>query len=1446
MSVSRGMGGGGAMYDPVISPWPAGTHWSEAIFVGCDMSGLYRSLDGGKHWTMLDYRDVQCSAPVLASTGRTTAFSVALDPATPGRVAAWHPHHGFRLSVDGGMSWPVQLPHLIGHSAGSVGPFPTCGAFTGEGRFLLIGTGQNLQRIDTLSPSSGWVTVTTVPQNEVVALACPYQQPTWCLAATPAGVYWSVDGGQTFSPLAPLVGVVDIACASSSPGAAVVYAVVTTPGGSGARMCDLTTSTMPGSPPSWADISVPPATSAPNITNPAPLQYRFVSVAESAPEQPYVAAFNPIDVTTVPYWSVFKGTRSGTQVTWIGVYDGFQTHASRNVEPGWVEPRPPVGRDWGFGGAANGFAVDPRNSQQAVVTNMATTARTTDGGKPANNASWGQCYTQAMTAAGRPSWDTTGLDVTTVWHYDELPSDPQNVHFIAATDVGLLRSSDGGGSFELACFADLVTDPVTGQVIGGALWGNCYELAFKPSTDPAKATVFAAVSNRHDLPFYRELRVPVGASSKRHGAVLRSDNGGQSWRTIAGATSADWGKTFTNVGGAHPLPEGPVVSVLLDGGVLYAAVWEKGVYWSSDEGTEWYRVGSFPSQPSPHCHRLQAHAGHLYCVTAAVNTGTAGAPAYVSGGLWQMPAAQLGAAGTADVTANWVDVTATLPLAPGKYRSMTDFAVDPADSQIIFVCSEPNGASGQGGLFWTRDGGGTWQTTASGGHDFLPGPNEVTLHYPWVAPFAPTIIGDRLFLTTTTTGTFSSPYPTTPAGWATWRPRWAEYQAAPFRAFVRIEGSIDATAQRSDLYLCTYGGSVWPVHRRWSWVLDHATITRPEVQTDPVVRAVAYLVLEGFTGPEMGITGPSTLPAVTCSEPGVTAALADLQQETPDLAVPQRLTMRCDLTFDQAALGSLFPASAADPPRPLTLTFSSGPFTCTARITLVFPARPFILDGPIPYLSQGLRAFRVRAGTAPYGGVTLPVNATPADARQYLEDLLTALNGPGGEAIFETSIPTGWPAGSSLQIAETENGDPVYNFAVARVNYTGSTVLPDVRVFFRLFSWGVAAVDYDPNGAYAYAPPTAPGAPPEPLIPLIGTRTGTVGTREVVTVPCFATQRVDVRATAMADQTDATNVHTFAAGEPVHFFGCLLDINQPGSAVLPTEKMLGTDRDGPWPLDPHAPDVLVPVQRYVLGRHQCLIADLHAWTGAPDPLAPGDVPGTSNYLAQRNLFIIGSDNPGNQASHTITHPFSIRALRTYGQEEGRRDAVNDEAPVPSPAADELWLWLTDLPEGTTATLFCPDLDAEEIVRLAAERTGPTTLYPTGPHTLTVPAGTLVTVALPPLQDDAPALLTLELPPERVGRGERFDVQVQQRGGAENAILGGFTITIPVQDAAELLPDEATWLAVLRQHHEAMVPEDRRHPVITRYLDHQARKVEALSRQHHGDPSTPPEASETER
>src|SRR6185369_7513177 len=64
------------------------------------------------------------------------------------------------------------------------------------------------------------------------------------------------------------------------------------------------------------------------------------------------------------------------------------------------------------------------------------------------------------------------------------------------------------------------------------------------------------------------------------------------------------------------------------------------------------------------------------------------------------------------------------------------------------------------------------------------------------------------------------------------------------------------------------------------------------------------------------------------------------------------------------------------------------------------------------------------------------------------------------------------------------------------------------------------------------------------------------------------------------------------------------------------------------------------IQELIRGLHQCLVAEVYR---KPGGINTGATPASSDQLAQRNLVIVESDNPGDRDSHTVAHTFEIRA-----------------------------------------------------------------------------------------------------------------------------------------------------------------------------------------------------------
>ncbi len=130
--MSLGLGGGGAMYTPAISPVDP-----NLILLGCDMSGAYRTTDGGRNWEMIHYRQLNGSTTVRPAwhpnnpsmawavdgwrgrskltrdKGRTWASvpgapsgvtAIGIDPGQPDLLLAGG-RRGFARSTDGGKTW---------------------------------------------------------------------------------------------------------------------------------------------------------------------------------------------------------------------------------------------------------------------------------------------------------------------------------------------------------------------------------------------------------------------------------------------------------------------------------------------------------------------------------------------------------------------------------------------------------------------------------------------------------------------------------------------------------------------------------------------------------------------------------------------------------------------------------------------------------------------------------------------------------------------------------------------------------------------------------------------------------------------------------------------------------------------------------------------------------------------------------------------------------------------------------------------------------------------------------------------------------------------------------------------------------------------------------------------------------------------------------------------
>jgi Pro-kumamolisin, activation domain len=633
-------------------------------------------------------------------------------------------------------------------------------------------------------------------------------------------------------------------------------------------------------------------------------------------------------------------------------------------------------------------------------------------------------------------------------------------------------------------------------------------------------------------------------------------------------------------------------------------------------------------------------------------------------------------------------------------------------------------------------------------------------------------------------------------------------------------------------------------NRSLYFVVDKSTFGHDEV--DDVIAtggglysSAFWLVLEGFSINEVG----STTPSLSGAFHGLAGASifpdpAGADYEYPgDLYTPQRIRFPYDIVFTSSALAA-FPAAGDAPtfePLHASISVAGTPVEAEAVFELVAGADPYFTNvDPLHdnafYLSQDLRVFSAADGDAPLpGGPTL----AHGDPYAFIQDLIGYLNStpayttPGLDPLNALPGQTGYETADSSVTPVDAAGRRNFNFAIARVRLQDAPLVSaeDVRVFFRMFVAQSCDTDFQPATTYKSTLGTTGADAGKPVFPLpSGTGLMDPSGQSIQTLPFFAT---DASGTHDYDSTVANaNIRTIQLpgghDKVWAYFGCFLDVydasNQP--------KFGGT--------------------------HHCLVAEI-AYDEAPIMNSGGvtESPENSDKLAQRNLQIVPSGNPGYPQTHQVPMAFDTRPSPQLAAERG---ALLDYP-------DELMVDWGNTPTDSRANLYWPAVDAAEVTALADGLYGAHSLEVADPHTIACAVTAGVTyIPIPPAVDkNFAGLLTVDLPNTvRVGQELRVKVrrissrrptrpvaQLERAGedaeeGASRRrkllsnwryVTGTFQLTIPVEDERALLEPEETTLAVLKWRLEHMPAASRWRPVIERYAQSVAGRVEGFG----GDP-----------
>ena len=467
-----GPGGGGAMFNPTISP-----HDPNTVLISCDMTGSYITHDGGRTWRMFNLRGV-VNFFVFDPLDAKTMYAHAT---------------GLWRSTDGGEHWNLVYPspsavkgvkmnsdHSDEQILADPDPLSTIAALAVDSSdsqvlYAAAGTKQSPSLFVSRDYGKSWQKQASLPDVPRRLWVDPHSAADARRLFLASAHTIAVSSQEGVHSLPLPASVTDISLGFGSGAQPTIYATsvqgifVSKDGGANWSKSDL--------PGEGAKV-------------------RAIATSLGHPETAYVS-YNHLTLDGRSWMGVAKSTNSGAD--WQLVWKESDV-AAKNVNDNWITER--FGPGWGENPL--NLTVAQQDANLAYGTDLGRTMRTADGG-----ATWAAVYSRRVNDAG---WTSLGLDVTTSYgiHFD--PFDPKR-QFITYTDIGLFRSEDGGASWTSS------TAGVPREWMNTTYW-----VVFDPKV---RGRMWSVNSYTHDLPRPKMWRRNSVLTYK--GGVCTSDDGGRNW-----------------------------------------------------------------------------------------------------------------------------------------------------------------------------------------------------------------------------------------------------------------------------------------------------------------------------------------------------------------------------------------------------------------------------------------------------------------------------------------------------------------------------------------------------------------------------------------------------------------------------------------------------------------------------------------------------------------------------------------------------------------------------------------------------------------------------------------------------------------------------------------------------------------------------------------------------
>lgn len=480
----RGIGGGGALFVPSISP-----HDPNEIFMATDMSAVFHTDDFGDAWRVIDFTQITggIDTPVRFTSDPNVLYSTRLSD------VVW----GYRTpikSTDGGATWSPLAGDPTDHEAYFLDADPDR-----TNRVILANYS------DVYYSSDGGASFTLIyntPGSQPDArIAGVVWDDDRIIIGTKYGLIVSENGGASFGFAQPsglpadwgLLGL----CGARAGGTLRLFATARHRGDMWPGMSttewwsDAHVYRMDWGAGAWTQLPDPPLAMFPF----------HIDCARNDIDTVWVSGGNQSNY--VP--TVARSTNAGA--SWTSV---FNTNSNANIATGWCGDSGDL--EWWWAESPLGFTVSPTDPDRAVITDWGFAHVTDDGG-----ATWRAAYVapESRNTAGADTpnggaYTTSGVEDTSVWWLHWVDA---STIFAAFTDVDGLRSTDGGHSW------------TSGRALG-LPHSNTYHVVEHPATN----VLYAATSSVHDL--YQSTYLQDSNIDGGSGEIAYSTDGGASWNTL--------------------------------------------------------------------------------------------------------------------------------------------------------------------------------------------------------------------------------------------------------------------------------------------------------------------------------------------------------------------------------------------------------------------------------------------------------------------------------------------------------------------------------------------------------------------------------------------------------------------------------------------------------------------------------------------------------------------------------------------------------------------------------------------------------------------------------------------------------------------------------------------------------------------------------------------------